>query len=96
MVNLEFNREHPSNDSLDVLVDTRFSSGRAGPGISAVVLNNEQYRVCDIKDYGPKMQHIMFQSQPFILQFCQVRHCKMSTALSGYSKVILSFLAPRR
>lgn len=96
MVNLELNRELLSNGSLDVLVGTRFSSGRAGPGVSAVVLNNEQYWVCHVKGYGSKMQHIMFQSQPFILQFCQVRHCKMSTALSGYSKAALSFLAPKR
>lgn len=96
MVNLELKGEILSNDSLDVLVGTRFSSGRAGPGISAVVLNNEQSGVCDIKGYEPKMQHIMFQSQLFILQFCHISHCKMSAGLSGYSKVILSFLAPKR
>lgn len=85
----------PGTDSLDVLVGTGFSPGRAGSAISAVQ-NNRQYWVRDSKSYGPKPQHVMFQSQPFILQFCQVRHCKASTALSGYSEVILRFLAPKR
>jgi len=64
-MNLELNRELLANDSMDVLVGTRFSSG---PGVPAAVLNSKQYWVCDIKGYGPKMQ-IMFQSQTFILQF---------------------------
>lgn len=51
----------PGTDSLDVLVGTRFSSGRAGPVISAVQ-NNHQYWVRDSKGYGHKPQHIMFQS----------------------------------
>lgn len=51
MVSLELNGELLSNDSLDVLVGTRFSSGRAGPGISAVVLINEYVilKVMDLK-----------------------------------------------
>lgn len=50
-MSLELNGELLSNDSLDVLVGTRFSSGRAGPGISAVVLINEYVilKVMDLK-----------------------------------------------
>lgn len=74
MVNPELKEELLSNDSLDVLVGTRFSSVRAGPVNSAVVLNSKQYWVCDIKGYGP-IQCIMFHAQPFnFVRLGTVRH----------------------
>lgn len=51
----------------DCIVGTRFSSGRARPGKFAVVLNNKQYWACDTEGYGPKIEHILFLSQQFIL-----------------------------
>lgn len=74
MVNPELKEELLSNDSLDVLVGTRFSSVRAGPVNSAVVLNSKQYWVCDIKGYGP-IQCIMFHAQPFnFVRLGTIRH----------------------
>lgn len=54
MVTVELRGELLSNDSLHVLVGTRFSSGRARPGKFAVVLNNKHaghvtLKVVDLK-----------------------------------------------
>lgn len=67
MVTGESSRELLSNNSLHVLVGTRFSSDQARREKFAVVLNNKQCWACDTEGYGPKIEHILFQSQLFII-----------------------------
>lgn len=69
MVTVELSRELLSNDSLHVLVGTRFSPGRARPGKFAVVLNNKLCWACDTEGYGPKTEFIMFNHSHLFYSF---------------------------
>lgn len=71
MVTVELSRELLSNDSLHVLVGTRFSSGQARPGkfVLKIVLNNKQCWACDTEGYGPKTEHIIFNHSNLFYSF---------------------------